>query len=40
MPCEGLSWDGRHDKRLMMTSHPHPHAIPILSGAPVSRFTA
>ncbi|GCD54403.1 hypothetical protein [Acetobacter pasteurianus] len=40
MPCEGLSWDGRHDKRLMMTLHPYPHAIPIMSGAPVSRFSA
>ena len=39
LPCDGLSWDGRHDKPLKLSLNPLPQAIPILSGAPESRFS-
>ncbi|WP_148662521.1 hypothetical protein [Kozakia baliensis] len=37
-PCDGLSWDGRHDKPARLYPVPVTGAMPVLSGAPVSKF--
>lgn len=37
-PCDGLSWDGRHDKPPLLHALPVPGSVPVLSGAPASRF--
>ncbi|AFW03150.1 hypothetical protein B932_3611 (plasmid) [Gluconobacter oxydans H24] len=39
--CEGLSWDNRHVKPLMLRAAPVPTALmcrSVRTGAPVSRF--
>jgi hypothetical protein len=37
IPCEGLSWDGRHDKPLRLSLSRSPDARAVLSGAPPAR---
>ncbi|WP_264801949.1 hypothetical protein, partial [Acetobacter nitrogenifigens] len=39
-PCEGLSWDHRHDKPLPLFARPVPHGMRVMTGAPVSRVFA
>ncbi|MBB2157916.1 hypothetical protein HLH33_16680 [Gluconacetobacter diazotrophicus] len=35
-PCEGLSWDGRHDKPLPLYGGPVARACPVITGSPVN----
>ncbi|QEO18958.1 hypothetical protein FLP30_13920 (plasmid) [Acetobacter vaccinii] len=37
IPCEGLSWDGRHDKPLTLSLSRSTDARAVLSGAPPAR---
>ncbi|MBO1360267.1 hypothetical protein J2D73_10760 [Acetobacter sacchari] len=36
-PCEGLSWDRRHDKPLPLFTRPVPQGARVRTGAPPSR---
>lgn len=41
--CEGLTWDGRHEKPLLLRERPIAHALmcrSVRTGAPVSRWTS
>ncbi|MFT9159468.1 MAG: hypothetical protein ABF491_03820 [Acetobacter sp.] len=38
--CDGLSWDGRHDKPLPLSASPLPRTRPVLTGSPVARDLA
>lgn len=35
--CDGLSWDGRHDKPLALRAQRLPRSLQVMSGSPVSR---
>ncbi|QDH26077.1 hypothetical protein D5366_11745 (plasmid) [Neokomagataea tanensis] len=40
-PCEGLTWDGRHEKPLRLRAEPVPSALmcrAVRTGAPISRW--
>ena len=41
--CEGLTWDGRHEKPLLLRERPIAHALmcrSVRTGAPVSRWAS
>ncbi|MBS1060567.1 hypothetical protein [Gluconobacter sp. Dm-44] len=41
--CEGLTWDGRHEKALLLRARPIAHALmcrSVRTGAPVSQWTS